>query len=98
MAIHGHVSSARIERRRIDLADAAPLRHIFRSDVGPGLAFILRELNQAIVGADPEQPLLERGLRQSEDRVVVLGAGVVERDVAAGDLLLRSCRCASGPD
>ena len=37
VAIDGDVGGAGVERRSVDEADAAPLRHIFGSDVGPGL-------------------------------------------------------------
>ncbi len=83
VSIHSHVGRTGIEGRRIDLADSSPLRHFFRSDVGPRLTFILRKLNQTIVSADPEHPLFRGRFCECEDGVVILRAGVVERDISA---------------
>jgi hypothetical protein len=57
MAVDGDVRSARIVRRRFDQADPAPFRKIFGRDVGPILAFIACELDQAVVRARPDQAL-----------------------------------------
>ena len=87
MPIDGHIRGPGIERRRIDLADPAPLRHILRRNVRPGLAFVLRQLNQAVIRAHPQQSLGDRRFRQRKYRVVIFRAGVVERDVAARNFL-----------
>ena len=55
MAIDGDVGGSRVERRSIDLADATPFGKILGSDVGPGLAAVARELDEAIIGACPDQ-------------------------------------------
>src|SRR5580704_6445931 len=88
MTIERNVGCAGIVRRRLDLADSAPFRHIFRRDLGPSLAFVASDLDEAVVGADPKQTFFNGRLGDGEDGVVELGAGVVERDVAAGGLLL----------
>ena len=51
-------------------------------------AFIAGELDEAVVGADPDQAFGERGFGDGEDGVVVFGAGIVEGNFAAGGLLL----------
>src|ERR1700685_608337 len=48
MPVHGQVSRARVVRRSIDLADAAPLRQTFGRDVRPALSFVARQLHQTI--------------------------------------------------
>ena len=55
--VDGYVRSAGVKRRSINLADAAPFGKIFRGDIGPGLAAVPRQLDQAIVGACPDQAL-----------------------------------------
>src|SRR5262249_10629517 len=52
----------------------------------PGLAAVARDVDEAVVGARPEEARLERGFGEGEDRRVVLGADVVPGDRAAGGL------------
>ena len=52
------------------------------------------QLDQAVVGARPQQALRERRFCERENGVVVFDAGDVERNRPAGGLLLASCRCA----
>ena len=89
MTIDRDVGRPRIVRRRFDQADAAPLRQVLRRDVAPGLPFILRDVDQPVVGPGPDQPLGQRRRRDRKHRVVVLGAGVVDGDGPARRLLLR---------
>ena len=53
-------------------------------DVAPGRAAVARDVHQPIVGAGPEDAALVRRLGEGEDRAVVLGAGIVLGDRAAG--------------
>src|SRR5438067_5142646 len=87
MTIHRDVRGSRIERRRIDLADAAPFRPLLRRYVCPILPFVSGELDQAVIRAYPDQALGDWGFSQSKDGVVILGAGIIERNVAAGNFL-----------
>ena len=88
MAVHRNVGRACIVRRSFYLADAAPFRQILRRDVGPAFSLIPRNLNQAVIGANPQQTFRDRRLSQRKDRVVVLGARIVESDFATGNVLL----------
>src|SRR3984957_1005985 len=87
VAIDGGVGRTRIVRRRIDQTHHAPRRHVLWSDVLPCLAIIPSQMNEAIIGTGPQQSLLARRLGEREYGVVVLDAGDVERDRAAGGLL-----------
>jgi hypothetical protein len=51
-------------------------------------AAIVRDVNQAIVGAGPDQTFPERRFGDGEDRIVVFDAAVVLGDLAAGRTLL----------
>ncbi len=89
--VHRHVGRARVVARRRDAADRAPRRqpgHVLR-DVGPRLAVVARHLQQAVVGAGPDQALLLRRLRDAIDDARVLHADVV-RGEAAGAAHLRA--------
>src|SRR5579864_7449129 len=55
VAIDGDVGGSRVEGRSIDLADSTPFGKILGSDVDPGLAAVARELDEAIIGACPDQ-------------------------------------------
>ena len=71
------IGRASVMRRGVNLADTAPLGQVFRCDIGPGLAFVARELNQSIVGTDPKKAFGKWRLGQGEDGVVVFSARVV---------------------
>src|SRR6516225_3689518 len=43
--INSYVGGAGIERRSIDLADAAPFRHLLGSDIGPALTVVARDMD-----------------------------------------------------
>src|SRR5581483_11843901 len=76
--------------RRLDVAHRAEwwkARQI-RRDVGPVRAGIARHLHQAVVGAGPDQALLERRLGNREHDAGVFDADVVWRETA-GNLLVR---------
>ena len=60
VAIDGDVGSSRIEGGSVNLADATPFGKILGSDVGPGLAAVARELDEAIIGACPDQAFGQR--------------------------------------
>src|SRR5207302_5994068 len=89
MGVDRGVGGASFEPRRFDQADHGPFGKTFRSDVGPSFSIVTRELDQAIVGADPDQAFLFRRFRNGEDQVVELDAGLVFGDGAARVLLLR---------
>src|SRR5229473_5394 len=55
------VRDGSVEMRRFDVRDFAPGREFRRSDVAPGLAFVLRELDQPVVGAGPNFTGLDGG-------------------------------------
>ena len=74
-------------RGELDGGDGRPLRQAGRGDLLPVGAAVAGEVDQPVVGAGPEQPLPVRGLDEGEDRAVVLGAGGVLGDRAAGRLL-----------
>jgi hypothetical protein len=88
VAIDGDPRCAGVERRGIDLADGAPLRHVLRRHVRPVLPAVARELDQSIIRSGPQQVFLHGRFGEREDGVVVLDAGDVEGDRAAGRLLL----------
>ena len=60
------VSSRGVMRRSVDQTHHAPRRQIMRRDVVPGCAVVARQLDQAVVGADPNRP---RGHRRRRNRV-----------------------------
>src|SRR5229473_2510937 len=55
------VRGGSVEMRSFDVRDFAPGREFRRSDVAPGLAFVLRELDQPVVGAGPNFTGLDGG-------------------------------------
>ena len=75
-------------RRSFDQAHTAPLRHLLRRDIGPVLASVPRDMNQPVVGARPDQPLLKRRFGHRENRVVKLRSGIVDIHRPARRLLL----------
>ena len=74
--------------RRLDHAHRAPRRHLGRRHVGPAAAVVAGEVDQPVVGSDPDHSPRERRLGDGEDRVVVLDARDVLGDGTAGRLLL----------
>ncbi len=63
-------------------------RDALGGDVLPGLRVVAGEVDQAVVGARPQDPLLHGGLGEGEDGVVDLHAGDVDGDGPAGLALL----------
>src|SRR6185437_13403109 len=91
VAAGGDVGGAGVKRRRRDVADLGPLLgglELGRGDVGPVGAAVGGEMHEAVVAAGPNQALLLGRFGDGKDDVVVLGAGVVLGDGAAGGLLL----------
>src|SRR5262245_37737864 len=84
----GDVEAALLGRVRLNAVDLRPLGQVRRRDVLPGLAGVAGDVDQAVVGAAPEDALLVRRLQGAEDRAVNLDAGVVLGDRAAGRALL----------
>ena len=56
--INCRIRGPRIMRRRFDKADHAPFRNPLGRDVAPRFSAISRNVNQAIIGARPDQTLL----------------------------------------
>ena len=83
---HCDICRARLERRRLDHADCAPLRQTFRSNVRPVFA-IAGNVHQTIVRPCPDQVFLQRRFHHRKDGVVDLDAGVVLGNRAACRLL-----------
>src|SRR6202007_1958604 len=88
VAVDGDVRCAPGMWRRLYDADEAPLTEIFGSDLGPILAAIACDVNQAVVCARPDDAFFDRRFGDSEDGVVILDACVVLRERATGGLLL----------
>src|SRR5258708_34068096 len=53
MAVNRGVRGGSVEMRSFDVRDFAPGREFRRSDVAPGLAFVLRELDESVVSTGP---------------------------------------------
>src|SRR5713101_879863 len=90
MGIDNDVSRAGVEARRFDARDRPPFGKAgdVLGDVGPSLAAVRRDVDQAVVAAGPEHALADRRLGECEDRAVILGGGVVASDGTAGPFLL----------
>ena len=69
------ISHRGVVRRRLDMRHPAVRGHALGAilDAGPGLTAVLSHMDSAIVGADPNHPLLYRTRRNGDDRGVVLG-------------------------
>src|SRR5262245_13339549 len=91
MGVGDHVGGARIAGRGFDAADRAPLGQAgdVLGDVVPGLAAVLRDVDQAVVAAGPQYARLLWRFRDGEDGAVDLDAGVVACDRSARPFLLR---------
>ena len=98
VGVDDEVGRRRVERRRLDHLDRAPLRQPGQvlGDVGPGLAAVASHVDEAVVRADPDQALLLGRFGDRRDRAVVLRGRVVAGDRTAGPLLPAACRCGSG--
>ena len=90
VAVEGRIGGAGGMAARLDPAHPAvrrQARHV-GDDVGPVLAAVARELQVAVVGADPDRVRVLRRLADRVDRRVHLGRRVVDGDAAAQLLLL----------
>ena len=77
------------ERRRRDGREAAELAAARRRHVLPMLSAVARQLDEPVVGADPNLALaMSRRAFDVENRVALLGTRDVVRDRAAGGLLM----------
>ena len=88
VAIDGNPGCSGISSGGINLADAAPFWQLFRGDVAPSFSSIACDLHEAVIRACPNLALGDRRFGDRKDRVVILGAGVVFIDGAAGNFLL----------
>ena len=90
MEVDGHVGHRRVEARRLDIADRAPLREVgdVRRYVGPRLTTVACQLHEAIVGTGPDQPRLDRRFCDREQNGRIGGAHIL-RGESAALLLLR---------
>src|ERR1700689_1318730 len=84
VAVDGDVGSAPGVWRRLDDADEAPLAEFFRSDVSPVFTAVARDMYKTVVAAGPDESFLNWRFGDREDRAVILNAGVVLRQRAAG--------------
>ena len=80
VAVRRNVRRAGGVVRRLDDGDARERRDRRRRHILPGLAGIARDVDQSVVRARPDQPFHARRLGEGEDRAVVLGRGLIERD------------------
>jgi len=58
VAIDGEVGDVGIVGRGFDHADERPVAHVRRRDLGPGDAAVGRDVDESVIGADPDQVLL----------------------------------------
>ena len=60
VGIEDDIGRGRVEMRSLDAIHGSPLRHArdILGDVGPVLAAVLRDMNQPVVAADPEDSFL----------------------------------------
>ncbi len=82
--VGGDKGCAGVVWRRVDDRDQRPLRQLRRRDILPGLAVVAREMNQTVVRAGPEDPFLQRRLREGEYGAVVVHAVAVNSNRATG--------------
>jgi len=63
MSLKRRVSFVHVKVRRFDHHDFGPRSHGRWRDILPGLAVVVRQMNQAVVGADPDQRRAQRRRR-----------------------------------
>src|SRR5579871_2800462 len=88
VAINGRIGRSCVTGRSFDQAHRGPFRNSLGGDVIPGLAAVTSNLNQAIVGTNPNGAPGEWRLHNVVNSVVVLDARVVFGQRAARRLLL----------
>ena len=81
-----HVCRPRIRSRRINLADAAEIRHVLGRDVGPGFSAVARQVHEAVVGPGPDDVDVGLAGGEGEDRGINLRAVHVVSNRPAGVL------------
>src|SRR6266851_2039615 len=72
MAVNRGICRSSVEMRSFDVRDFAPGREFRRSDVAPSLAFVLRELDESVVGAGPDFTGLDGGRRNGVNDAAAL--------------------------
>src|SRR5437867_1298406 len=90
VAVKSGVGDCRIEPAGFEAGNPGvwrKIRDVF-DEVGPALAPIDRQLEVAIIGADPDQPAIFWGFANRIDAGMHLGGGVIHRDAARFLLLL----------
>ncbi len=80
----GYVNTAFIERIGINAVDHHPFGHTGRRHILPVAPAVAADMNEAVVGAGPEQPFLIRRFYGGKDGAVVLHSCVVFGDGTAG--------------
>ena len=84
VAVGRDVGGAGVVLPRLDDADQRLRGNQLGCDVRPLLRVVARDVDEPVVAAGPEHAGLHGRLGEREDRGVILGAGLVERDRAAG--------------
>ncbi len=89
--VHGRVCGVHVAGRRFDLLQASPLRQIrdVPGNVVPVLAAIVRNLDYAVVGADPNGFGIKRRNGERKNRANGFRAAQVEPDRTTAALLFR---------
>ena len=86
---HRDIGGARVMMRGLDLADHAPRGHADGGErlgqVVPGGSAVPTVPDLAVVGAGPDKPLLDLGVRDREHDLAIELAEVVAHDAARGD-------------
>src|SRR5258706_44501 len=85
----GHVGRSRIVRRSGDGIDLDPLGHVLGSDVDPLLTAIPRDVDEAVIGARPDDAFLNGRFIDCEDGAIVLDTTVVFGDRSPRGALFR---------
>src|SRR5262249_11240383 len=90
MGIDDDVRGPLLVRRRLDAAYGLPRLESLDvvGDVGPLLAAVERHMDEAVVGAGPQDVRLLRRFGEGENRAVIFDASVVAGNWAAGPFLL----------
>ena len=77
MAVNRDISRRSVVVGRFDDRNHAPLRKIARRNLLPTLPAIGGDVDQAIIGAGPQQAFRQRRLSQRKHGVVILDTGDV---------------------
>jgi len=60
VAVNGEIRGSGIGRRSLNQTHHAPFRHLLRRHVGPMVAAVACEMNQAVIAAGPDEAFLDR--------------------------------------